>query len=121
MRSTFARFTRLALPAALALGLSGCVISPLGGYRSAYPAYPAYGEPGPVVDVPPPQAQYEAVPASPGAGHVWIGGYWGWNLGRHVWIGGRWAQPPHGHGWVPGYWGRHDRGWRWNGGHWRRH
>lgn len=108
---------RLAFVGALAFTLAGCVIAPLGGYRSS-----AYGgEVGPVVDVPPPQAQYEAVPAAPGVGYVWIGGYWGWNLGRHVWIGGRWASPPAGYrGWAPGYWGRHDRGWRWNGGHWRR-
>lgn len=106
---------RLALAGALALTLGGCVIAPLGPYRAPYA-----GEAGPVVDAPPPQPQYEVIPAAPGLGHVWIDGYWGWNLGRHVWIGGRWALPPAGHAWVPGYWGRHERGWRWRGGYWGR-
>lgn len=112
MTSTLAR---LAAASAFALALGGCVIAPLGPYRSPYAS-----EAGPVVDIPPPQAQYEAVPAAPGPGYAWIGGYWGWNLGRHAWIGGRWALPPGGHAWVPGYWGRHDRGWRWHGGYWGR-
>ena len=107
---------RLAMASALALAHGGCVMVPLGGY--GYRSYA--GEAGPVVDLPPPQARYEAIPEAPGVGYVWIDGYWGWNLGRHVWIGGRWAQPPAGHAWVPGYWGRHPRGWRWNGGYWGR-
>lgn len=106
------RLTRLALAAATVLALGGCVIAPL-------PARGPYAsEQGPVVEVAPPSPQYEVVPASPGAGYVWIGGYWTWQLGRHVWIGGRWALPPAGHVWVPGYWGRAGHGWRWHGGYW---
>lgn len=105
---------RLALAIASVAVLGGCVIAPLG------PRGPYAMEPGPVVDVAPPPSPYEAQVPAPGPGYVWIGGYWGWNLGRHVWIGGRWALPPAGHGWVPGYWGRHGHGWRWNGGHWGR-
>lgn len=100
---------------ALAVVLGGCVIAPLG---SRYDRYSA--EEGPIVATAPPAPQYEGTPAAPGPGYVWIGGYWGWNLGRHVWIGGRWALPPAGHAWVPGYWGRHAQGWRWQGGYWGR-
>lgn len=106
---------RPALVGALALALGGCVVAPL------YPRYDRYSsEEGPVVDAAPPPAQYEAAPPAPGVGYVWIGGYWGWHLGRHTWIGGRWVLPPRGHAWVPGYWGRHGGGWRWHGGYWRR-
>lgn len=107
---------RPALLGALTLALGGCVVSPL------YPRYDRYSsEEGPVVNTAPPPSQYEAMPAAPGPGYVWIGGYWGWNLGRHVWIGGRWMLPPAaGHAWVPGYWGRHGGGWRYHGGYWRR-
>ncbi|MFO1328592.1 MAG: hypothetical protein U1F56_14640 [Rubrivivax sp.] len=107
---------RLALVLTTAAALGGCVVAPLGPYRGG----PYAMEPGPVVDAAPPPAPYEAQPVAPGPGYVWIGGYWGWNLGRHVWIGGRWALPPAGYGWVPGYWGRHGQGWRWHGGYWGR-
>jgi hypothetical protein len=108
------RWLVTALSVATAASMGGCVIAPP-GYAYRQPA------PGPMVDAEPPPPQYEVVPAAPGLGYVWIGGYWGWNLGRHVWIGGRWALPPHGHGWVPGYWGRAGRGWHWQGGYWGRH
>lgn len=106
---------RLALLGAAALSLAGCVVVP---YRG--PGYAYSSEPGPVVDSQPPPPQVEVMPVAPGPGYVWIGGHWGWNLGRHVWIGGRWMLPPAGYAWVPGYWGRHDRGWRWHGGYWGR-
>ncbi len=107
----------LLLAVSAALTLSACVIVPASPYDHGGPYA---SESGPVVDAPPPQAQYEVIPAAPGIGYVWIGGYWAWQWGRHVWIGGRWAAPPGGHAWVPGYWGREYRGWRWHGGYWGR-
>ncbi len=103
--------------AAAALLLGGCVITPASPY---YRGGPYESEVGPVIEAPPPQAQYEVIPAMPGAGYVWLGGYWSWQFGRHVWVGGRWAYPPAGYGWVPGRWGRESRGWRWHGGYWGR-
>jgi hypothetical protein len=103
-----------AAAAALAL-LSGCVIAPLGHH---YPTHPAEG---PEVDTAPPPPYAETPPAPPAIGYVWIGGHWGWHLGRHVWIGGRWALPPRGYrGWAPGHWHRHGPRWRYRGGHWHR-
>jgi WXXGXW repeat (2 copies) len=100
--------------------LTGCVVAPLGGpYRSTQTPYEA-GPPGPYVNVAPPPPQYEAIPVAPALGYVWIGGHWGWKLGRHVWIGGRWALPPHGHHWVPHRWEHGQGGWRHHPGHWRR-
>ena len=112
--------------AVAAAGLGGCVVVPYdrGRYRSAGgvdrdgDGVPDYG---PVVEVAPPPLQVEVVPVAPGPAYIWIGGYWGWNLGRHVWIGGRWGLPPaRGYAWVPGVWGRHGPGWRYRGGYWGR-
>ena len=114
------KLLRPALAAALLVSLGGCVIAPY-GYGYGYGGRAPYAaEDGPVVGVAPPPPQYEVIPAAPGLGYVWIGGYWGWNLGRHVWIGGRWAMPPAGRSWVPGSWGRYGDGWRYRGGYWGR-
>ncbi|WP_326534443.1 hypothetical protein [Pseudorhodoferax sp.] len=117
MPSSSVRPTRRLWPALLLTGaLGGCVIAPYGYGQGGYDPYGG----GPLIEQPPPPPQYEVAPPSPGIGYVWIGGHWGFNLGRHVWIGGRWALPPAGHTWAPGGWNRHDRGWRWRDGYWRR-
>ena len=115
-----------------AAGLSGCVVVPYGRRHGPYAQQPAGrdqgsqggyddGDEGPVVNVAPPPLQVEVVPYAPGPAYVWIGGYWGWNLGRHIWIGGRWALPPgRGYAWSPGRWNRYGPGWRWQGGRWGR-
>ncbi|MBS0305383.1 MAG: YXWGXW repeat-containing protein [Proteobacteria bacterium] len=97
-----------------AAALGGCVVAPLPGYG----AYEAVD--GPYANATPPMPPGEVIPAAPGVGYVWIGGYWAWQLGRYTWIGGRWAMPPRGHAWVPGYWRREGPGWRWRGGYWQR-
>lgn len=102
------RWLRGASCAALLALLAGCYVVPVG--------HRPYD--GPVVEAPPPPAQYEVVPAAPAVGHIWIGGYWTWRLGRHVWIGGRWAVPPPGQVWVPHRWDRGPRGWSERPGYW---
>jgi WXXGXW repeat (2 copies) len=69
------------------------------------------------VQVGPPAAVVERVPARPGAGYVWVGGYWHWNGGKYVWAPGYWAR--HAGAWCPGHW-RHvaAHGWYWVPGHW---
>ncbi|WP_088287159.1 YXWGXW repeat-containing protein [Ideonella sp. A 288] len=111
------RRATLVLAGGLALALAGCVVAPVGGtpYGGGYPAA------GEVVDTPPPAPQYELVGVAPVAGHLWLGGYWGWRGGRYHWVPGQWAAPRHGHAWVPHGWGRVGRGWRFNPGYWRRH
>lgn len=113
MRTLPTRAWRLSAAIALGLTLCGCVIAPVG-------PGPGSDDDGPVVDTAPPAPRYEVMPAAPGPGYAWIGGYWAWQLGRHVWIGGRWALPPAGRAWVPGQWHRHGHGWRWRQGYWGR-
>jgi hypothetical protein len=68
----------------------------------------------------PPVERVEVIPATPGAGYVWIKGYWGYRGGNYEWIGGRWERPIEGRReWVPHHW-EHDRnGWYLVEGHWR--
>jgi hypothetical protein len=68
----------------------------------------------------PPPLRAEVVSVSPGAGYVWVPGYYRYDGGGYVWVGGRWDRPPRGRGrWVPAHWERDRRGWYFVEGHWR--
>ncbi len=57
---------------------------------------------------PPPLPAY-AQPALPGAGYLWIPGYWAWQAGEYFWVPGYWSKPPRaGLYWTPGYWAWDD-------------
>ena len=55
---------------------------------SRYPAA-ARTDVGFYVNVAPPVAPYEVVPA-PRAGYAWVPGYWDWRYNRYHWVAGRW-------------------------------
>ena len=95
---------RLGLVLALAtFSLIGCVGG--GGYYAR---------------VPPPPLRYEARGVAPGAGYVWVDGYWGWRGWRHEWVAGRWARPPRSRAvWVNPSWERNGDRYRFHEGHWR--
>lgn len=69
--------------------------------------------PAPVVLAPVVAPVVETVPACPGAGYVWVPGYWSGYGAARVWVGGCWRPPVHavythpydGHGY-------HGYGWR---------
>ena len=78
---------------------------------------------------PPPPRVIRIVPRSPGAGYVWIDGYWYVVDGRYRWHDGYWTRPyyggarwvgPHYEGdrYFDGYWdgdrGRRDHDHRWD-------
>jgi hypothetical protein len=126
---TFASASKtIALVAVFAVGLSGCIVTPVQPrvvYRDAPAANqstaPQQYPQEVVVEAPPPAPQYEVIPVLPFLGAVWIAGHWGWYAGRHTWIGGYYARPVPGHRWVPRGWA-HSGGGRWTlrGGYWRR-
>jgi len=72
------------------------------------------------VQIGPPTPVVETVPAVPGPGYIWQGGYWRWDGYRYVWIGGHYVTAPYGGAvWVPGHWRHAPGGWAWVPGHWR--
>lgn len=83
---------------------------------------PTYANGYVAISVPPPPAPYVTGPVgyAPGAGYVWIDGFWNLNGGRWSWVNGRWAVPPHRRSvWVADRWERHGNGWHYHRGHWR--
>jgi hypothetical protein len=74
---------------------------------------------GVYVQTGPPAPIYETVPASPGSGYYWVGGYYRWNGYRYVWVPGHYAGRPYaGAVWRPGHWVQGPNGWYWRAGHW---
>ena len=71
------------------------------------------------IDVAPPQAQVEVVPAAR-AGYVWGPGYWNWRGHRHVWVHGRWIHERHGYRWSPERWEQRGERWHFDRAHWDR-
>jgi hypothetical protein len=72
-----------------------------------------------IVEVAPPPARVEVVPAAR-VGYVWAPGYWNWNGHRHVWIAGRWVGERHGYHWEAHRWEEHEGRWHFQEGGWRR-
>ena len=73
------------------------------------------------VNVAPPPIPVYYQPPPPGAGYIWIPGYWAWGPGGYYWVPGYWEVAPYpGYYWTPGYWswdpycGCYD----WNNGYW---
>jgi hypothetical protein len=105
-------FLRTGAVATAAALLGGCVVAPVGPVPVA--EGPVYAPSAP----PPPQ--YEAIPAAPFVGAVWIGGFWNWSGGRYAWAPGHYARPRPGYHWQPRQWARNPRGgWEAHGG-WQR-
>ncbi len=69
------------------------------------------------IDVAPPEARVEVVPAAR-VGYVWAPGYWNWEGHRHVWVGGRWIHEHPGHHWVNESWEQRNGHWHFEQGHW---
>jgi hypothetical protein len=67
----------------------------------------------------PPALIAEVVIVSPGPGHVWVAGYWGWSVGRYHWVPGHWVKARPGRAWVPGRWEQRGHRWVWRRGHWK--
>jgi hypothetical protein len=72
-----------------------------------------------IVEVAPPPARVEVVPA-PRAGYVWAPGYWRWTGHKHVWVNGTWVHERHGYHYAPHSWVEHEGRWRFEEGGWRR-
>jgi hypothetical protein len=72
------------------------------------------------VDVAPPAAPIEVVPA-PRVGFVWVPGVYEWRHRHHVWVGGHWVRARPGYVYQPATWARVNGRWAWHQGVWVRH
>lgn len=69
----------------------------------------------PATPVPP----AETITASPGAGYVWVAGYYDWRGDKYVWVPGSWVLTPNSASvWVSGHWQTSAGGYNWVPGHW---
>jgi hypothetical protein len=67
----------------------------------------------------PPALRVERRIASPGAGYVYVRGFWNWDGGRWVWIPGRWDRPAVADAyWIPARYIQTGRGTIYEPGHW---
>lgn len=71
------------------------------------------------VDIAPPAARVEVVPAAR-PGYVWAAGYWNWTGHRHNWVAGHWIRAHRGSYWVPDRWDQRGKRWHHDRGHWER-
>ncbi|HVX86397.1 MAG TPA: hypothetical protein VH253_16555 [Phycisphaerae bacterium] len=103
-------------------------VAPAPGYAPPPPMYvPA--PPGAAADVAPPPVVveeaapapvYEVVPAPPGPGFLWVGGYWTHPGGRWSWVRGHYERPPRaGAVWVAPGWDHVGASFRFRAGGWR--
>lgn len=98
---------RLAVCAAVAVPIGGCVGNPPPAEGAIW------------VGFAPPRAPAEERPRSPGRTYVWIAGYYRWTDTEYVWVPGHWEAPPRPRAhWKRGQWYRGNRGWYWVEGHW---
>ena len=79
----------------------------------------ASAEVGIYVDVAPPAARYEVVPAAR-PGYVWQPGFYDWRGGRHVWTKGYWVREKRGSYWHPSRWEQDNGRYHFVKGSWSR-
>ena len=68
----------------------------------------------------PPAPVIETRIVSPGAGYVWVPGFYRLERNGYAWVPGRWDRPPRARAvWVPARWVHARRGWYFVEGQWR--
>lgn len=111
--------------AGLMILATGCTETKTVYVPAPQPAYQQGGPPAPaptevVVQQPPPVAQVEVIPVSPGPAYVWRGGYYYWGGGRWVWAPGGYVVRPHPRAvWVAPRYVRRGGGYVWVQGYWK--
>jgi hypothetical protein len=95
--------------------LAGLVAATLGAS-----ALPVFARTDIIVNVAPPPARYEVVPA-PRVGHAWVPGYWEWRGRRHFWVNGHWVRHRPGYVYDQARWVERDGRWLYVAPNWRRH
>jgi hypothetical protein len=85
--------------------LAAVWVAALGTACGSRLTHPSYTEQPPTaleeVQLPPPPARVETVPARPAPAAVWVDGEWIWRRARWAWLPGRWVIPPQGAAFAP--------------------
>lgn len=72
--------------------------------------------------VAPPALPVYEQPVCPGAGYLWVPGYWSYGPDGYYWVPGLWVLAPQpGYLWTPGYWGWSGGYYAWHAGYWGPH
>lgn len=72
--------------------------------------------------VAPPGLPVYEQPVCPGAGYLWVPGYWAYGPDGYYWVPGLWVLAPQpAYLWTPGYWGWSGGFYVWHAGYWGRH
>jgi hypothetical protein len=79
----------------------------------------ANAEVGIFLNIAPPPARYEAVPA-PRQGYVWSSGYWNAKSNKHVWQAGHWERARNGYHMTQPAWTQRDNRWELQRGRWNK-
>ena len=99
-----------------------CCWSLLGALAMLAVPAPASGQfaVGVSITIAPPALPVYDQPPCPGAGFVWVPGYWAWGDDGYYWVPGTWVLAPVGLLWTPGYWSWDgaDGIFVWNAGYW---
>jgi len=67
----------------------------------------------------PPALRREVRPPIPGAGYIWVGGFWSSDGGHWAWVPGRWELPPESEAyWIGPRYVRGSGGYIYEPGHW---
>src|SRR6516162_2462559 len=101
-----------------------CCWSLLGALAMLAVPAPASGQfaVGVSITIAPPALPVYDQPPCPGAGFVWVPGYWAWGDDGYYWVPGTWVLAPVvGLLWTPGYWGWGDGVYLWHAGYWGPH
>jgi hypothetical protein len=71
------------------------------------------------VAIAPPALPVYVQPVVPGAGYIWVPGYWAYGPYGYYWVPGTWVFAPYaGALWTPGYWGWGGAAYLWHPGYW---
>jgi hypothetical protein len=70
------------------------------------------------IEVQPPVARVEVIPAAPSPQHFWVHGYWGYAGAAHYWVPGRYEIVRPGWGWSEARWVPVGRHWHFYPGRW---
>src|SRR5579862_8415463 len=101
-----ARLVAIAFASAVAGAGASVAVAQVNVTVGVAPEIPVGDSEAVVATTEPPDPLYEEQSDPPGAGYVWVGGYWGWTGSDWAWYPGLWQPSPPGGVYVEPYYER---------------